>query len=82
MIKYLLLLGLFSGCTTLYEKGKPVFRTSSDLTNVYYKSPNGSILAADKIDNSSVHKAIGTEVVKGITATGAAVYTGGTIFLK
>lgn len=82
MIKYLFFFVGLTGCSTVYENGKPVFQTSSNIVGLHYRSPAGTTLDASSIDNSTIHQAIGTEVVKGITATGAAVYTGGNIFLK
>jgi hypothetical protein len=75
--------GVFlAGCTTIYEAGKPVFRTSSNIAGLRFRSPAGSVLEAAEINNSDIHRAVGTEVAKGILSVGTAVATGGTLFLN
>ncbi len=69
----------FTGCTTCYEGGRVVFQTSSNLRGVHFKSANGTVLDCDSVLNSTVHAAIGNNLVKGITATGAAIATSGLI---
>lgn len=79
---YLILCVLtFNGCISAYENGYKVFSSSSNLKGLYYHSPNGTELRADIVDNSSIHKEIGTEITKGILGLGTAT-SEGTIFLK
>lgn len=79
-MKLLPFLLLLAGCTTVFENGRPVFRTSSNIAGLHYQSPAGSMLDAQSIDNAAVHRAAWAGASKLSGAIGAAA--GGTLFLK
>jgi hypothetical protein len=70
-------IAIFAGCSTVYQNGKKVFQTSSNLRGVAFSTPEGTTLTATSITNSTVHAAIGNNIAKGATAVGSAILTSG-----
>ena len=66
-------------CTTVKENGRVVFSTCADLRGVHFRSANGTVLDADTIASSPVHRAIGAGVATGAAAVGSAIVTAGLV---
>lgn len=81
MKRLALLLAVVSltSCTTLYENGQKVASFGSDLEDMRYRSPNGTVLEAKRLSNSTVHRAVGRSVSEGAIGIGTAVSTSGII---
>jgi hypothetical protein len=72
-------IAILSGCTTCYENGRPVLRISSNATGVRYASPGGTTFEATRIDNSTVHRTIGSNIGSAAVSVGSAIATSGIV---
>jgi hypothetical protein len=72
-------IAVFTGCTTVFEGGKPVLRISSNAAGVRYASPAGTTFEATRIDNSSVHRTIGSNIGSAAVSVGSAIATSGIV---
>lgn len=62
---------LTTGCTTVYEGGKPVLWTMADATNVCFKTARGTEFSADVLIHSRAIDAVSNGAAKVLLPTAA-----------
>lgn len=65
------------GCTTVYERGQKLAVIGSNLKGLHLVSARGTHLDIAEVDNSGIHRAVGSAVANGAVSAGTAVATSG-----